>query len=114
MCPKTGKVIAPKGWKNVYSLQPGSEKETITCLFTFSANGDTIRPSKEIINSVPDTWFLGRSETGWMRSETFFEYIANGFNQWLTDHDIPRPVLLLVDGHKSHLTNNYGDKSVLP
>lgn len=42
MCPKTGRVIAPKGWKNVYTIQKGSEKETIICLFTFSANGDTV------------------------------------------------------------------------
>lgn len=113
MCPKTGKVIAPVGWKNVYTIQPGNEKETITVLFTFSADGDTVtpmvvfphvRPPKEITDSVPDSWFLGRSETGWMRSETFFEYIANGFNQWLTDNEIPRPVVLFLDGHKSHLT----------
>lgn len=63
-----------------------------------------IRPPKEIIESVPDTWFLGSSETGWMRSETFYKFIANGFKQWLTDNDIEKPVLLLVDGHKSHLT----------
>lgn len=113
VCPKTGKVIAPKGWKNVYEVQAGSEKETITVLLVFTAAGDTlqpmvvfpyVRPPSHIIASVPDGWFLGRSETGWMRSEIFFEYIANGVNAWLEQNSIPKPVLLFVDGHKSHLT----------
>lgn len=26
MCPKTGKVLAPKGYKNVYSVQRGNER----------------------------------------------------------------------------------------
>jgi hypothetical protein len=39
-----------------------------------------------------------------MRSEVFFEYIANGFNSWLNEQKVPRPVLLLIDGHRTHLT----------
>ena len=113
MCPKSGKVLAPKGYKNVYEIKKGSEKKTITVLLVFSADGKTltpmvvfpfIRPNKAIIDSVPSGWFIGRSESGWMRSETFFEYIANGLNKWVTDNKIKRPILLLVDGHKSHLS----------
>ncbi|GBO99410.1 hypothetical protein EVAR_101402_1, partial [Eumeta japonica] len=44
LCPKTGKVLAPKGYKNVYNIQKGSEKETITVLLVFSASGQTIAP----------------------------------------------------------------------
>ncbi|GBP21797.1 Tigger transposable element-derived protein 6 [Eumeta japonica] len=113
ICPKTGKVIAPKGWKNCYDIKPGSEKETLTVLLVFSAAGDTvppmvvfpyIRPPREVIESMPLDWFLGRSDTGWMKSDIFFEYIANGVNNWLTEKQIQKPVLLLVDGHRSHLT----------
>lgn len=113
VCPKTGKVIAPKGWKNVYEIQAGNEKETITVLLVFTAAGDTlqpmvvfpyVRPPRDVIQSMPDEWFLGRSETGWMRSEIFFEYVANAVNSWLEKNSVPKPVLLLVDGHKSHLT----------
>ncbi|GBP80747.1 Chimeric ERCC6-PGBD3 protein [Eumeta japonica] len=91
----------------------GSEKETLTVLLVFSAAGDTvppmvvfpyIRPPREVIESMPLDWFLGRSDTGWMKSDIFFEYIANGVNNWLTEKQIQKPVLLLVDGHRSHLT----------
>lgn len=32
LCPKTGKVIGMKGWKNIYELAPGPEKSTLTFL----------------------------------------------------------------------------------
>lgn len=113
MCPKTGKVIAPKGWKNVYDLKKGNEKESITVLLVFSAAGETVlpmvvfpysRPPASVVRSMPEEWFLGKSETGWMRSEVFYEYIVNGVDKWLKDNNTPRPVILFIDGHKSHLT----------
>lgn len=97
----------------MYVLNQGNEKETVTVLLVFNADGQTltpmvvfpyIRPPKEVINSMNPDWFLGRSETGWMRSEFFYEYIVNGVNPWLENNIIKKPVLLFVDGHKSHLT----------
>lgn len=99
VCAQKQEKLSPKGWKNVYTIQKGSEKETITCLFTFSANGGTVtpmvvfpyvRPPKDVIDSVPDSWCIALSESGWMRSETFFEFIANGFNRWLVDNNIKK------------------------
>lgn len=113
MCPKTGKVIAPKGFKNVYTINKGNEKETITVLLVFSAIGKIVppmvvfpykRPPKDVINSMRPDWFLGISQSGWMRSETFYDYIVNGVHKWVEAEQIKRPVLLFVDGHKSHLT----------
>ncbi|XP_017482205.1 PREDICTED: uncharacterized protein LOC108371207 [Rhagoletis zephyria] len=112
MCPKSGKVIAPKGFKNVYEIKMASEKETITVLEVICANGEMLpmvifpylRPPRDIINSMPENWILGRSESGWMRSETFFEYVGNGFHNYLNIKNIKRPVILFIDGHKSHLT----------
>lgn len=113
MCPKGGKVIGPKGWKNIYTTQMGNEKENITVLLVFSASGETlppvvvypyVRPPKDVVNSMPPNWILGRSETGWMNSDVFFEYVANSFNQWIEENGIPKPVLLFIDGHKSHMT----------
>ena len=63
-----------------------------------------IRPPKAVVNSMPQEWFLGRSETGWMRGEVFFEYITNEFHNWVVENNIEKPVLLLVDGHKSHMS----------
>lgn len=39
-----------------------------------------------------------------MTGESFFEYISNVFIKYLDDSNIPRPVVLFLDGHKSHLT----------
>lgn len=112
LCPKTGKVLAPRGYKNVYSIKLGNEKETITVLVTFNANGNIcpplvifpyVRPPKVLIQNMPENWVLGKSDSGWMRSEVFYEYIANDFNQWLNINDIKRPIILFIDGHKSHI-----------
>lgn len=35
LCPKTGKVIAPRGYKNVYQIVKGKEKEVVTVLAFF-------------------------------------------------------------------------------
>lgn len=113
LCPKTGRVLAPKGYRNVYQINAGNEKETITVLLIFSADGKTIppmvvfpyiRPPKDIVESMNNEWCLGRSESGWMRAETFYEYMANNVHKWLSDNNVERPVLIFVDGHKSHLT----------
>lgn len=113
MCPKSGKVLAPKGWKNLYERKRGNEKETITVLLVFNADGKIvyplvvfpyIRPPKAVVDSMPSGWFLGKSDSGWMRADVFYEYIANGLHKWLDEENITRPVLLLIDGHKSHLT----------
>ncbi|KAG8199511.1 hypothetical protein JTE90_009358 [Oedothorax gibbosus] len=113
MCPKTGKVIAPKEWENVYQLQQGNDKETITVLLVFSASGKTVTPMvvfpyirlpKTVVDSMPADWFLGRSDSGWMKNDVFYEYIANGVNKWLEDNKVKKPVILFVDGHKTHLT----------
>lgn len=113
LCPNTGKVIAPRGYKNVYQIQKGKEKEAITVLLFFSASGEILHPCvvfpyvrtpKDVVNSVPDKWLIGRSDTGWMRSEIFLDYISKGLHDWLKENSIKMPVLVFVDGHKSHLT----------
>jgi hypothetical protein len=113
ICPKTGKVLAEKGCKNVYEIEKGPAKENITVLFTFSAAGSVcspliIYPYKRIPDrvtmSVPPAWGIGRSETGWMTASVFYDYIANCFYNYLRENCIPLPVILFVDGHKTHLT----------
>jgi hypothetical protein len=39
-----------------------------------------------------------------MTSEVFYEYIANVFHPFLVSQGVIFPVVLFVDGHKSHLT----------
>ncbi|XP_020295118.1 uncharacterized protein LOC109860446 [Pseudomyrmex gracilis] len=118
LCPSTGKVLGPKGWKNIYEVKMGNEKETITVLLFFSASGEVAPPMivypyqqlpEEIANSVPAFWVIGKSDSGWMKSDVFFEHMANDFNNWLEHKKIKKPVICYVDGHKSHLTMHLSD-----
>ncbi|KAI4466542.1 hypothetical protein MML48_2g00008462 [Holotrichia oblita] len=49
LCPKNTKVLAPRGSRNVYEVEQGSTKSTITVMFTFSAAGLTTPPMFPII-----------------------------------------------------------------
>lgn len=39
-----------------------------------------------------------------MKGDLFFEYIANDFNKYLEENQIPKPIILFLDGHRSHMT----------
>ncbi|XP_063242365.1 uncharacterized protein LOC134542216 [Bacillus rossius redtenbacheri] len=113
LCPKTGKVLGPTDLKNFYEIAGGQEKESITVLCSFSANGSIIPPMiiypykrlpKNIAHTIPEEWGFGRSDSGWMVSSTFYEYIANIFWPWLSRNGVVFPVILFLDGHKSHLS----------
>lgn len=114
--PKPPSVLAPKGYKNVYSVVGNNEKENVTVLITGNATGD-IAPTFILFagKSLPDNacamapkdFAFGYSEKidyGWMTAKIFFEYIANVFEPWLTKMKIKHPVLLYMDGHSSHMT----------
>jgi len=82
-------------------------------LCTYSAKGGVpppmvLYPYKRIPTSIlamfPEDWVIGRSDSGWMVSSTFYEYISNGFFPWLIKNNIQFPVILFLDGHKSHLS----------
>ena len=111
--PRTGKVLGPTGLSNVYEILAGSEKDTLTVVGTFAANGvrvpgmiiyPYVKPPRELIESVPEGWSIGRSDNGWMKSKTFYEYVVNVPNSWLDDNGIKKPVLFFIDGAKTHLT----------
>nr|XP_022903903.1 uncharacterized protein LOC111416181 [Onthophagus taurus] len=83
-------------------------------MFSFSASGLTcapliIYPCKRIPEKISQTvkdpdWGIGRSDNGWMTAETFYYYVKNVFHRFLVKNNIQFPVLLFLDGHKSHLT----------
>jgi len=86
-CMKSGLVLGPRSsFKNLYEIASGNEKESITVLCNYSVAGVAVPPMivfpykripKELSLSVPAEWAIGRSDSGWMTSATFFEYIAN-------------------------------------
>lgn len=113
LCPKTGKVLGPTQIKEDFYERVSNEKEQITVMGTFSADGKVVPPMlifpykkmpRTIVESIPENWALGRSDSGWMNSEVFFEYIANHFLPYLKSSNIIKPIVLFVDGHRSHLT----------
>lgn len=82
-------------------------------MFSFSASGMTVPPMiiypykrlpQSVASSVPDGWGIGMSDNGWMKSELFYEYITNIFHPFLQNQKIELPVILFVDGHRTHLT----------
>lgn len=112
-CPKIGKVIAPLGAKNVYEVDQGDAKQNLTVMFTFSASGDVTPPliiypnkrlSATIQKSIPDHWGIGLSDNGWMKAEIFVDYIKNILHPYIIDKRLELPVILFLDGHKTHLT----------
>ncbi|XP_063217115.1 uncharacterized protein LOC134527954 [Bacillus rossius redtenbacheri] len=112
-CPKTGKVLGPVSFDNLYEVKSGNEKEAITVMANFNAAGNTVSPmivfplqkiSREIAQNLNSEWGVGRSKKGWMTGALYYEYIANIFLPWLKKRNVQFPVLLLVDGHKSHTT----------
>ncbi|GAB0095410.1 hypothetical protein DMENIID0001_107920 [Sergentomyia squamirostris] len=114
LCPQVQEVLAEKGVKSVHNVTNGNDRATVTVLFMGSAAGDMVPPMivlpyeripAEIRNRVPSDWSIGRSpDSGWMTSDTFYEYITNCFHKWLIKNEIPLPVILFLDGHNSHLT----------
>jgi hypothetical protein len=85
--PRSGKVIAPRN-ENIYS-EAGGTKEQLTVLITTRADGEIMPAAivypykravpKEIVDNVPDQFVVARSDSGWMTSEIFYEYMANCF-----------------------------------
>lgn len=62
------------------------------------------RLPREVGESVPDSWVIGITPTGWMNGDVFFEWMANHFIPYLEKENVEFPIILFVDGHRSHLT----------
>ncbi|XP_043478744.1 tigger transposable element-derived protein 1-like [Leptopilina heterotoma] len=112
-CPKSGKLLGERGKKNHYIISPGQEKQQLTVLCCYSANGEYVNPMivypyqrlpSHIMDTMPDNCAAGRSPTGWMISATFYEFIADIFYKKIMERQIQFPILIVLDGHKSHLS----------
>ena len=125
--PRSGRVLAPRN-ENVYT-EAGGTKEQLTALITTRADGKlmptaVVYPYKRavpssIIDQFPEDWVIARSDSGWMTSEIFYEYLANCFIPKLNDMrrreknlEPSEPLVLTeadwvlywIDGYSSHLT----------
>lgn len=114
LCPKTGKLFGLLKEKNIYYISPGQEKENLTVLCCYGADGKEVAPMivypykrflpKDVAASVPDKFTIGHLPTGWMNIDLYNSHIMSGFYRTLGDRKIQFPVVLLFDGHKSHIS----------
>ena len=103
------KAATLKNSKTVYSQSMGST-EHITMLCAGSAAGAALPPMIIYPQSFPggqyrfggpDDSVYAKSDSGWVDSELFFQWFTKIFLKFAVPE---RPLLLLVDGHKSHVT----------
>ena len=102
------KAVTLKNSKCVFSQSLGTT-EHITLLCGGSASGSALPPMIIYPKSFPGGQYkfggpddaVYASESGWVDSELFIEWMKRIFLRYAVPE---RPVLLLIDGHKSHLT----------
>ena len=115
LCVSTGQVRSIRETRNVYEIASGPCKSTLTFVGSFNANGSIVAPAiifpdlrmpSDIAEQIPREFYIGQSdpEPRCMKSANFYEYIGDPFITWLYEHIIPKPVILFIDGHSSHLT----------
>jgi DDE superfamily endonuclease/Tc5 transposase DNA-binding domain/helix-turn-helix, Psq domain len=114
--PTKGKVAAPTGTKYVYEVSPGNEKEGITAMCGFSADGRPLKPylifSYDRIPKIVREEFpheravLQATKNGWMDSERCGIYLK-GVAKEVKERgiDLPRQkIVMFWDRHASHMT----------
>ena len=120
LCPsKGGKVIGEKGAPVVYHYG-NSDKTQMTVMAAASAAGHFIQPliifPGQRFSYNPLEGFeeaaLGRSENGWMDSEVFIGWLVNVFIPGIEERNVKKPVLLLIDGHKTHVSMEASDTCI--
>lgn len=113
LTPKNEVVLARRGQKAVYNRSENDEKECVTALLGGNAAGLKTPPMlvypykrmpSNILLHLPPNWSVGISDSGWQTQQTFYDYISNVFCKWLSDNQIKLPVILFIDGHKSHIS----------
>lgn len=63
-----------------------------------------VRLPQQIKSTLPEDFAFDLSKSGWMTSETFYNYVANVFLPFIQTRKIQMPIALFVDGHSSHTT----------
>ena len=104
-----GRVVTEMGRKKVWSLTSGERGKTHTVITCVSASGYAIPPMMIYprvrmsdalkAGAVPGTLF-GCSKTGWVNQDLYIEW----FRFFISLIPAIRPVLLVMDGHCSHMS----------
>ena len=104
------KVISTKGKKTVQSRTSADRGENVTVLVCANAQGTVLPPfiifkgkrlSPGLTHNAPPGTLFGVSNSSFINSELFETWFSRMFIPSLTPS---RPVLLILDGHYSHIT----------
>jgi len=109
---KPSKILSIKGKKQVGTIASAERGQLVTVELCMSAAGHYVPPlfvfprkrmKAELLDHSPPGSIAIPNESGWMQTEVFVQW----FKHFLT-HTNPtqeRPVLLIMDGHKTHTLN---------
>uniref|UniRef100_A0A336M977 CSON012225 protein n=1 Tax=Culicoides sonorensis TaxID=179676 RepID=A0A336M977_CULSO len=110
---KPNQVLVEKNVSNPYSVQSSGNKKGITFLHTILADGSYLKPyliypykrmPTRVQERIPDKIDYNCNESGWMREENFKYYLEKVFYAEMKKKNIPFPVILFVDNHRSHIS----------
>jgi DDE superfamily endonuclease len=114
--PTRGNVASPKGAKNVYDIAQGNEKEGITAMCGYSADGKPLKPflifsyeriPKKLRETFPhDRAVLQSSKNGWMDSERCVVYLQEVAKE-VKERGINLPeekIIFFWDRYPAHMT----------
>jgi hypothetical protein len=106
--PSHGKVVAEKGSRGTQRLTAGNRRLSFTVMACVAADGTCLPPTVIFPGkNLQTTWkgtkdiknmMYGVSESGWMTTVLFQDWFKNFLKQVKE-----RPLLLIFDGHKSHV-----------
>ena len=116
LCMKGNRVVGFKGAPVVYHFG-NSDKTQLTVMAACSASAHYIPPMiifpGQRFGYEPLEGFeeaaMGRSDNGWMDSEVYCDWLENIFIPAVNERKVKKPVLLLIDGHSTHVTKKASD-----
>ncbi len=106
------KIIALKGRRQVGTVTSAERGQTVTAEICVSASGSYVPPmliyprkrmQQEFETGLPSGAWAEVQETGWMTKELFLTWFKRFVT--FTGASKERPVLLVLDGHKTHTKN---------
>ena len=112
LCGRPQRVVSKKGAKSPQYVVGGTGKENITLQGCISGDGKLLPPyilytGQRLMSDYTEGGPLGTrysvSEKGWMTEINFLDWLKMSFIPSLPDE---RPVVLIIDGHKSHIQYN--------
>ena len=124
LCPgvEHQRVLTPKGWDGPVYNTGGDNRLHVTASITASAAGDYTsvrlvykgkRNRSEHLKDIPVTgvagqWHSSVAKHGYVTRSVFLEILAD-LVKHLDENQIPRPVVLFIDGYNGHLGPEISD-----